>query len=274
MECIHTGYTYEQVGEVGIYRLPLFSAQKGIDHGFSARTGGVSEGCFASLNLSFTRPEDRKKVVRNYEIFCDAANIPLQSMVMDTYEHGTTILRVDRNDCGKGYLLPSLPACDGLVTNDPNVTLMTGHADCMAFYCYDSVNKCIGLAHAGWRGALNRIGSQLIKMMKTEYGSNPTNILVGVGPSICPKCFEVGEDVAADFEKAYPNINIRGTNEKGNPTIDLWKVAAEQFLEQGVKRENIELMGVCTMEDDRLYSHRRDKGKTGGMTAFLRILTT
>ena len=268
-----TGCTFESVGEVGIYRLPSFSAQAGIDHGFSARTGGVSEGCFSSLNLSFTRPEDRNKVIRNYEIFCEAARIPIKSMVMDTYEHGTTIRRVGRTDCGKGYTLPPLPPCDGLITNDPAVTLMTGHADCMAFFCYDPVTKSIGLAHAGWRGALNRIGSEMICKMRTEFSCKPEDIIVGVGPSICPKCFEVGEDVAKDFEAAFPKLSLRGKNDRGNPTIDLWRVAAEQFIEQGVRPDNIELMGICTVEDKRLYSHRRDKGKTGGMTAYLRILT-
>lgn len=273
MTGIKTGYKYETIGEVGIFRLPLFCAQKGIDHGFSARTGGVSKGDLATLNLSFTRTEDRQNVIRNYEIFCRAANIPVESMVMDTYEHGTTIKKVDRNDCGRGYTLPSLPPCDGLVTNDPAVTLMTGHADCMSFFCYDPNTRSIGLAHAGWRGAKGRIGSKLVAAMMESYGCRAEDILVGLGPSICPKCFEVGEDVAVDFEQEFPNIAIRGKNGKGNPTIDLWKVAVEQFCQMGVKEDNIELMGVCTVEDERLFSHRGDKGKTGGATAYLRVLT-
>ncbi|MDO4565480.1 MAG: peptidoglycan editing factor PgeF [Clostridia bacterium] len=266
-----TGFRFDAVGEVGIYRLPSFLAQSGIDHGFSARTGGVSTGCFSSLNLSFTRPEDRNRVFENYRIFCAAAKIPFASMVMDTYEHGTTIRKVDRSDCQRGCELPPLPPCDGLVTNDSGVTLMTGHADCMAFYCYDPRTRSIGLAHAGWRGTLNRIGINLIKKLCESYGANASDILVGIGPSICPRCFEVGEDVAELFETAFPDIEIRGENERGRPTIDLWQVAAKQFVEAGVELSNIEFMGVCTAEDDRLFSHRRDKGKTGGMTAFLRL---
>ena len=96
-------FGYRENKGVGIYTIPAFSAYPEIDHGFSARTGGVSTGCYSSLNLSFTRPEQRENVTENYRIFCDAAGIPLESMVLDHYEHGTTVLLVDRLDCGKGY---------------------------------------------------------------------------------------------------------------------------------------------------------------------------
>ena len=266
------GCSYRAVGEVGIFTLPAFSREKGIDHGFSTRTGGVSQGDFASLNLSFTRPEQRENVVENYRIFCKAADIPLESMVMDSYEHGMTVLRVDKRDCGRGYTREPLPPCDGLVSNDPAVTLITGHADCMAFYLYDPVRRCIGLAHAGWRGALGRIGTVLANKLCTEFGSRPEDLLAGVGPSICPSCFEVGEDVAQDFETAFPELPLRGKNAAGRPTIDLWGVAVAQLSEAGVSPERICLSDVCTMEEPRLYSHRRDKGKTGGMSAYLRLL--
>lgn len=267
-------YGYRERIGVGIFTIPAFSACPGIDHGFSARTGGVSSGCYSSLNLSFTRPEQRELVEENYRIFCRAAEIPLESMVMDTYEHGTTVLCVNRWDCGRGYDRPSLPFCDGLVTDDPEVTLITGHADCMAFYFYDPEKRAIGLCHAGWRGALDRIGREVIKTMQTACGSDPKDILCGVGPSICKNCFEVGDDVASAFESAFPQCDLIGENARGKATVDLWKVAAAQFLECGAVPEHIHLMGVCTFEDDRLYSHRRDKGHTGGMAAYLRLLKT
>ena len=265
-------HEYRETNGVGIYTIPAFSAYPGIDHGFSARTGGVSTGCFSSLNLSFTRPEQRENVMENYRIFCEAAGIPWDSMVMDAYEHGTTVLCVNRFDRGKGYEYPPLPFCDGLVTDDPEITLITGHADCMAFYFYDPVKKGIGLCHAGWRGALDRIGAEVIKTMRIACESDPKDIVCGVGPSICPKCFEVGDDVAEAFETAFPQCDLRGVNDRGRATVDLWQVATAQFLECGALPEHIHLSGVCTFEDKRLYSHRRDRGQTGGMAAYLRLL--
>ena len=112
---VSRGYIYRELGGgIGVYRLPTFDACASIDHGFSARTGGVSTGVFSSLNLSFTRPEQREHVMENYRRFSSSAGIPWDSMIMDSYEHGTTILRVDHDDCGKGYLYDPLPPCDGV----------------------------------------------------------------------------------------------------------------------------------------------------------------
>lgn len=266
------GAKFRFVNGVGLYTLPAIERLPGFDHGFTARSGGVSEGYFASLNLSFSRPEKRENVMENYCNFCRAAGIAFESMVMDNYEHGTTVLRVDREDAGKGYLLDPLPPCDGLVTNDPDITLITGHADCMAFYFVDPVRRCIGLAHAGWRGALGKIGANVIAMMAREYGSDPVDIIAGVGPSICPACFEVGENVAEEFARDFVGLPCVLPQEAARPHVDLWMVAAAQFVEAGVLAEHISLFDVCTMKTPRLYSHRRDKGNTGGMAAYLRIL--
>ena len=266
------GAKFHLVNGVGFYTLPSIERLSGFDHGFTARSGGVSEGYFSSLNLSFTRPENRENVMENYRIFCRAAQIPFETMVMDNYEHGTNVIKVDRTDAGKGYLLDPLPSCDGLVTNDPAVTLITGHADCMAFYFVDLVKRCIGLAHAGWRGALGRIGSRVVSMMVQEYGTDPADIIAGVGPSICPDCFEVGHNVAEEFASAFPDLSCVLPQKDGRPHVDLWMVAVKQFVEAGVLPEHISLFGVCTMTTPRLYSHRRDKGNTGGMAAYLRIL--
>ncbi|MEA5047766.1 MAG: peptidoglycan editing factor PgeF [Eubacteriales bacterium] len=271
-EAIRYGSKFRFVNGVGIYSSLEIAKQKGFDHGFSARGGGVSEGFFASLNLSFTRPENRENVMENYRRFCSAAGIPFETMVMDNYEHGTTVLCVDRRDAGKGYLLDPLPGCDGLVTNDPAITLITGHADCMAFYFVDPVKRCIGLAHAGWRGALGRIGANVVETMQKRFGTDPKDVVACIGPSICPNCFEVGQNVAESFRAGFPNTPCVLDHFGERPHVDLWMVAARQFIDAGVLPEHISAFGVCTMETPRLYSHRRDHGNTGGMAAYLRIL--
>lgn len=271
-EAIRYGAKFRFVNGVGIYVSPEIAKLEGFDHGFSARGGGVSEGFFASLNLSFTRPESRENVMENYRRFCRAAGIPFETMVMDNYEHGTTVLCVDRNDAGKGYLSAPLPGCDGLVTNDPAITLVTGHADCMAFYFVDPVRRCIGLAHAGWRGALGRIGANVVDMLQKKFGSDPKDIVACIGPSICADCFEVGQNVAEAFRTGFPGVSCVLENLGDRPHVDLWMVAARQFMDAGVLPEHISAFGVCTMETPRLYSHRRDRGNTGGMAAYLRIL--
>ena len=274
-QLIRRGYGYhENDSGVGSFTLPAFTEMPWLAHGFSARTGGISTGHLSSLNLSFTREEEPREItMENYRIFCEAEGIPVESMVMDAYEHGTTVLRVDRNDLGKGYTFPPLPDCDGLVTNDPAVTLMTGHADCMAFYFADPKTKSIGLCHAGWRGAFMRIGCEAVAKMRKEFGSDPRDIVAGLGPSICADCFEVDESLGREFAQAFPAADCLLPGKRpGKAYVDLWKVAVSQFLESGILPEHISLMGVCTVEDDRLYSYRGDGRQTGGMAAYLRIL--
>ena len=99
---MRSGAKFHLVNGVGFYTLPSIERLSGFDHGFTARSGGVSEGYFSSLNLSFTRPENRENVMENYRIFCRAAQIPFETMVMDNYEHGTNVIKVDRTDAGKG----------------------------------------------------------------------------------------------------------------------------------------------------------------------------
>lgn len=273
-EEIPRGFRYhENTNGTGSFTLPAFDALPCVRHAFSARVGGVSAGEAKYLNLSMTREkyEPRAVTEENYRIFCAGEGIAPASMVMDNYEHGTTVLRVDRLDCGKGWTLPPLPHCDGLVTNDPLVTLVTGHADCMAFYFADPVRRAIGLAHAGWRGAFSRIGAEAVRMMSSEFGSDPADILAGVGPSICAAHFEVDEPLGRRFADAFPLTDCLRPGRPGKAYVDLWQVAVSQFLEAGVLPQHISLSGVCTYEEARLYSYRRDKERTGGMAAFLRL---
>jgi len=266
------GYSYKEHQGVGIYTLPAFDAFEGLRHGFSARMGGVSPGHLHSLNLSFTREEEnRGNVMQNYRIFCQAAGIAEDSMVMDSFAHGTVVRRVDRADAGRGYSRAPLPACDALITDDAFITLVTGHADCMAIYFYDPVRRCIGLAHAGWRGALGRIGESVVRAMRESFGTQPEQLCAGIGPSICADCFEVGADLADAFEAAFPDTPCARRMADGKARVDLWMVALRQLMDAGLKAENLSLMGVCSFEDGRLYSHRRDHGLTGGMAAFLSL---
>jgi len=272
-EQIKPSHTYIEREHVGFFLLPAFSATGKVLHGLCARIGGVSTGAYASLNMSFTRPDEpRENVMENHRIFARAAGIVWDSMVMDSFEHGTTVLAVDSSHKGMGYLRESLPPCDGLVTNDPAITLITGHADCLPLYFFDPVKKCIGLSHAGWKGTLHKIGVETVKAMCSHYGSDPKDIIAGVGPCICQDHFEVDASLAEEFQAAFPGIPLAKPGKPGKAYVDLPMAAAAQFMEAGILPENISISGVCTYENtDLLYSHRKEKGNTGGMSAFLRL---
>jgi len=261
-------HTYRMHDDVALFSFPAFEKTGLVNHGFTTRLGGISTGSRASLNLSFNRADSREEVMENYRRMCTAANIREESLVMNAFEHGTKIQPVDRNDCGRGYTREPLPLCDGLITDDPAVTLVTGHADCMAVYVLDPQRKCIGLAHAGWKGALGCIGANMVQALRENFCCDPAQLLVGIGPCICKNCFEVDLPLAQRFAEAFGSDCCR-EKENGKALVDLPMTMAVQLVRAGVRAERISYMNVCTFEDERLFSHRRDRGDTGAMSAFL-----
>lgn len=170
--------------------------------------------------------------------------------------HGNNVVRVDSKDIGS-----TIPTCDGLITNDPNVTLCVRVADCLPISVTDKKGRGVGLIHAGWRGLDNKIIEKTIEKMSLEFRiSNRLHHFVGefqisIGPHICAKHFEVKSDVSSKFN-GYPEAILK---KNGKEYLDLAKVAELQLLEVGVKKENIEVDVRCTFEEADLYSYRRDK---------------
>lgn len=271
---INRGYHYEENKGTGFLKFPAFSQTGIVNHGFSTRAGGVSSGAYASLNLSFTRLDELKEnVIENFQRFACAANVNYERMVLDNFEHSTNIIAVDDKHCGMGYIAPPLPFCDGLVTKSENIALITGHADCVPLYLLDTKNHIIGLAHAGWKGTFGKIGMKMTNMLINDFGSNPNDIYAGVGPCICKECFEVDIELAERFQTEYPGVPLYSKGKKNEKAqLDLNMASAAQFLEAGIPPENICMMDICTFENPELfYSHRYNKGNTGGMVAYIEL---
>jgi YfiH family protein len=143
-------------------------------------------------------------------------------------------------------------------------------ADCVPVFFHDPRARCIGLAHAGWRGTVAGIVTETLQAMARAYGSDAGNVLVGVGPSIGPDAFEVGPEVVEEFRAAFPEQTdlIRPAAEPGKATIDLWRANTVMALRGGARPENVVVSGWCTVSHpDLFFSHRRDQGRTGRLLA-------
>ena len=260
---------------VGVIAADDLCKEKGVSHGFSTRAGGISPVPFDSLNLGLTRTDPKENVRRNFRILAGASGFDYESIAVVNHEHGTNIIRVEKQDCGRGLEKPPFPFCDGLVTNDPAVTLMALHADCGAVFLYDPTVKAVGLAHAGWKGTFHRIGSKLIEKMAAEFGSRPENLIAATGPCICFDCFEVDTELAQKFinEFGYEKIAKKNSRKKGKAYVDIEAALAIQLIEAGILPEKLSLMHLCTYErQDLFYSYRRDGINTGDMASFIRLV--
>lgn len=265
------GFLYEKVGDVGFYRARALLLP-GLIHGFSTREGGVSEEPFASLNLHWDKEGCQADVLENYRRFAQGAGFAYEDMAIVNHEHGATVLRLDASHRGQGFDGPPLPYCDGIITKASEVALVTSHADCGAFFLYDPATRSIGMAHAGWKGTLAQIGLVMAQAMAREFGADPANMLAAAGPCICPRCFEVDESLGDAFVETFGDPGVKLPGNPGKAHVDLPMCAAIQFLRTGILPEHITLMDACTYENPaHFFSHRRDKGITGSMAAFIKL---
>lgn len=267
--------------EVPYLQFPVLSEIPFIRHGFSTRLGGVSSGIYSSMNLGSDSAIDGdtpEHIRTNFELICGSMKINPKSLVISKQVHKTNIRLVEEKDKGKGLYVPrDYDEIDGLITDQPGITLVTKYADCVPLFLVDTKRKAIGLSHSGWRGTVSKIGLITIQEMKKQFGSEPKDIIAVIGPSICQDCYEVSVEVAEKFEDAFSlngnNMNnILRPNSSGRYQLDLWEANKAVFIEAGLRQDQIHVSGVCTAcHSDLLFSHRKTGGKRGSLAAFLAI---
>ena len=243
---------------IRIQRSPIIpDGPGGFVHGFPERSGGVSEGLRASLNLGYRWGDDQAKVAENRARLAAAAGFDIAQLQVTKHVHGTKVWRV-------GEPLPEPPEFDGLVCDRPGPVLGAFAADCVPILFADPVARVCGAAHGGWRGVLAGVAAQVIERMR-ECGAHAADVRVALGPSIGPCCFEVGPEVVAQFRAALPGaagVVVAGPHKDH---IDL-RAATRVLLERaGVRAEHVDDRPSCTRCDAaRCFSYRRD-GLEGGV---------
>ncbi len=246
-----------------------------INHAFSTRLGGVSTDEFTSMNLAFNRGDSPENVTENYKRFCKSAGFDYESLTASSQDHHTFVRAVTKENVGVGIYKPKdIESVDALITNEPGVTLVTYYADCTPLFFVDTKQKAIGLAHAGWRGTVGRIGDNVVKKMQSLYGTDPSDIKAAIGPAISVCCYEVDKPCADNFLALDELDSTKFVFPKGNGKfmIDLLETNRQILVHAGVKNENITVSDVCTnCNSELLWSHRATKGHRGTMSAFMCI---
>ena len=216
--------------------IPPLAAERHIIHAFSTIPMG---------SMGLTHAADPDRVAENRRRFARALNVKPESLSVVGAVHGSEVARLDRP-------VPLVKDVDAIVTDQPGVALFAVYADCYPLIVYDPQNRALGLAHAGWRGTAAEIAKKVVAMLKREYGSVASELRVGIGPGICGDCYEVGPEFAERFP---PEVLKPGTGDR--LLLDLVEANRRQFLEAGVLARRIRALEFCTLESDRLYSHRR-----------------
>lgn len=254
--------------------IPTFDETKLVKHCFTTRQGGVSQGIYNNLNTSLIKNDVRENVLENLDRICSAIEIDCNKLVFSQQTHGDTVRVVTLDDIGKGITVESdIKEVDALITNVPGVPMITFYADCVPVFILDPVKKAVGLAHSGWKGTTLKIAAKTIQKMAEVYGTNPEDCLVGIGPSIEMKCFEIKEDTAELFKKSFNNWEVfMHKKDEMHYTADLWLAIKLMLIEIGVQEKNITISDLCTCCNENLFfSHRRDKGATGSLSSIIEL---
>lgn len=255
---------------------PAFEKFPDIVQAFSTRLGGVSQGIYSSMNLSFTRGDDDAAVHENYRRFAAAVGFEAEDIVTSDQTHTANVRVITEEDRGNGITKPrQYTDVDGMITNVPGLVLATFYADCVPLYFVDPVHHAIGLSHSGWRGTVAKIGAVTVERMREEYGTDPGDIYSAIGPSICQDCYEVSEDVIQEFRTAFGRKDwdvLFYRKENGKYQLNLWEANRIIMQEAGIREEHISMPGICTCcNPEFLFSHRASHGKRGNLGAFLGI---
>ena len=255
---------------------PLFQRETGLQHGFSTRKGGVSKEHLASLNLCFSVEDAKENVLENFRRIGERFGKTPEDFVLSKQSHETKVLKVGTKDRGKGITKDrDYEGIDALITDEKGIILSCFSADCVPILFYDPIHKAVGACHSGWRGTKGKILQNVVEEMRKHFSSNPAEILIAIGPSICKEQYVVSEDLALSFLEDYPDLGEDTASpiqriSKDKFQLDLWDLNRRIALNCGIKEEHISISGYCTMENPELFfSHRYSQGKRGLQGAFI-----
>ncbi len=245
---------------------PRFDAL-GVKHIFTTRNGGVSKGCFASLNFaegSGDVTDSTENVMANYELAARVFGLHKEDVCRSYQDHSANVAVCDEAMRGLGISKPRFETgTDGLVTNVKGLILSVRTADCVPVLLCDRDAGVIAAVHSGWRGTAGKIGANAVQKM-IALGANAQNITAAIGPCAGACCYEVGEELKQYFEPECFGYFC------GKLHLDLVKANRQVLVECGINKDNIYDSGLCTVCDGtHFYSHRRDGKNRGVMGAFI-----
>lgn len=241
-------------------------ASHSVLHGVFTRQGGVSEEPWASLNVGGGIGDEPANVAENRRRVLSALGRPHASTYDVWQIHSAQILHADEPRLG-----PPFPKADGLITANPQVTLMLRFADCVPVMLLDPITPAIGLVHAGWKGTILGTVKEGVRGLMHQFGSDPSDILAAIGPAIAAHHYPVGPEVVDAFRRTFgEGASDFLIPENGDIHFDLSGANAELLRREGVSQ--IELSSICTAcHLDEWYSHRGEVGRTGRFAAVLAL---
>lgn len=235
--------------DITYFQFDIFRDHPRLIHGVFARTGGVSDPPYDSLNLAQVGRERPANVAGNQDLV--RRTLDLDRLIWARQVHGTRLTVVDNGRVPVGL------ESDGLATKQAGVGLMVKLADCQGVILYDPRAKALGVIHCGWRGNVQNILGRAVRVMSRDLGCDPARLLAGIGPSLGPCCAQF-TNFDAEFGPDFAAYRVAPDR------VDLWALSRDQLAAAGVRPDHIEVMGLCTRcRTDLFFSYRAERPETG-----------
>jgi YfiH family protein len=247
------------------YGSPLLDAA-GVPHAFSTRLGGVSAPPFDSLNLGNPSGCDTQdpweRVYENYALLQSAIGLGGKQRLWLHQVHGPDVHAVRA-----GQPFVSGAKGDAMTSDDPDRAIAVRVADCVPILVASDDGKLVAAIHAGWRGVVANVVGATINQLRERGGSS---LVAAIGPCIGFDAFEVGTEVLAEFERVFGERAPIRRMDDGKGRVDLREGVRMQLVRAGLSEERIDTTDRCTSRDvEEFFSHRRDRGVTGRMSALI-----
>jgi polyphenol oxidase len=266
-----------KLGTFEYFAAPAWRAYPFLTHAFCTRRGGVSEGAFASLNMSMKEGDSEANIRKNWDIAAATFGISRGNFFRVHQVHGDRILVIDD---GESPIFASRDLkYDAIVTNRPGLALCVQTADCVPVLMVDVEKRIVAAVHAGWRGTALNISGKVLRLLSECYGTRPGDVRAAIGPAIGACCYEVDAVVYEALashparDKVFTPVTGPGVpHEMGKWKLNLALANRHQLQELGVPPANILAGDICTScTGDRFYSHRKEGGTTGRLLNFIML---
>lgn len=243
-----------------------------ISHFMTTRHGGVSTENYASLNAGAYSGDLPERVQENRRLLAEMMGFEVEKLFAPYQVHEAEIRVLDQAFLSRNAEEQTdyLYGVDGVVTAEPGVCVAVATADCVPVLLYAPDKQVVAAVHAGWRGTVKGIVSQAVEVMVRHFGCDASLLHSGIGPSIGPLAFEVGEEVVEAFAASgrwtpeEMTLLVRRHPQTGKAHIDLWKANAFLLSRSGVPASSIEIAGICTYQNNSDFFSARRLGVRSG----------
>lgn len=238
-----------------VFRFDTF-ADYPIVHAMSQRRlNAPSQG-----DVGYARDTITADIKLNRAAFLASAQVASEALTLGRQVHGDHVEVVTGKDRGRGQppTFDALPNTDGLLTVDARLAIGVIIADCVPILLYDPAHHALGVVHAGWRGSVMRIAESAVETMAHAFSSRPSDLRAGIGPSIGPCCYEVGDEVVDAWEASGGREASQAIVSKSPRShFDLWRANRLVLEQAGIPPDQIETAAVCTRcAAEQYFSHR------------------